>query len=263
MNTRALLAAGDRIGLPDPDASPPVDVPDWPGADRRWPGIGHPARLTLRPLSLALARAVREDVAPGGRHQSVLDVGSGCKPYLPYFAAVADEYIGLDVEDGPHVDVVGPAERLPFADERFDVVVSTQMLEHVQEPGEVLGEIHRVLRPGGVLLLSTHGTAAYHPCPTDLWRWTQEGLVKLVRDNGDWSDVRLEAAGGTAACFGYLFGFYLGNALGARPLLPLRVAVLAVVNVVFGALDRVVPLRYPRRYTLISNFLLVARKGDV
>lgn len=262
MTAGDVLARGAAIGLPDPDASPPLAFPEWPGAERRWPPLTHHSHLTMRPLARGLARAVVRDVAPRGRELAVLDIGCGDKPFLPYFAAVAREYVGLDVAPGPHVDVVSPAETLPFADARFDAVLCTQVLEHVLDPPAVLSEIHRVLKPGGIALVSTHGTAAYHPHPTDLWRWTQEGLVKVVRDSGEWAGVDLHPAGGTLACFGYLLSFYLAGALDQRAAAPLRRALIAVANAVFGGLDRVVPLHYPRPYTLIVNFLAVARKAE-
>ena len=239
----------------------PPDLSNWPARDRREPGLAHRARLTLRPLSSSMRDAIARDVAPAGRAQAVLDLGCGDKPYLPYFAGVASDYVGVDVHAGEHVDVVGPADELPFEDGRFDVVVATQMLEHVPDPARVLREAHRVLRPGGVLLLSTHGTTVYHPNPGDFWRWTHEGLEKLLADNGDWSDVRVDGAGGTMACFGYLYGLYVARALPQRLLSPLRDALITAINITFGALDRIVPLHHPRRWTLISNYFVVARKG--
>lgn len=201
------------------------------------------------------------DRLPGpGTDLSVLDVGCGEKPYCPDFAPVAREYVGIDVTPGPEVDVVAPAEELPFSAESFDVVLCTQTLEHVADPAQAVAEMHRVLRPGGLALVSTHGTTVYHPCPTDLWRWTQEGLVKLFRDNGAWSELDLEPAGGTAACFGHLVGFYVAAALGGAALTPVRRVALTLINGLFAALDRVVPLHYPRAYTLIANFLVIARK---
>ena len=110
-------------------------------------------------------------------------------------------------------------------------------------------------------LVSVPATAVYHPVPDDYWRWTQEGLRKVLAGNGDWSRIDLHPGGGTMACFGYLVAFYASAAIGERAVLaPLRLAVIAAINTVFGALDRVVPLHYPRKYTLIANFLAVVRK---
>jgi SAM-dependent methyltransferase len=249
-----------RLGRRPP---PPADTGERSGRVRRWPPVTDPSFLSMRPLTRAIVDAIGREVAPAGSGQRVLDVGCGSKPYLPLFAAVTKEYVGLDVEPGPHVDVVAPAEALPFEDGEFGVVLSTQTLEHALDPAQVIREIHRVLAPGGVALVSTHGTAVYHPCPTDLWRWTQEGLEKLFRDNGNWSRVELAGAGGTAACIGRLIAFYVSAALEPAILSPVRRVVLGSVNLTFGLLDRIVPLHYPRRYTLITNFLVTARKRDV
>lgn len=227
---------------------------------RRRPSISEPAWLVLRPLTRGIEGAVSERLKPRGRELSVLDIGCGVKPYFPHFAPITKDYVGLDAEPGPQVDVVAPAEELPFADNSFDAVLATQVLEHVQDPARVVREVHRVLMPGGLAILSTHGTAVYHPCPNDLWRWTQEGLAKLIRDNGEWTELDLQPAGGTAACFGHLLGFYVAAALRPRSLTPLRKACSALINAIFGTLDRVVPLHYPRRHTLIANFLVLAQK---
>jgi SAM-dependent methyltransferase len=206
-------------------------------------------------LALGLVRFIDHEFQ-GEASARVLDIGCGNKPYYPYFANIASEYVGLDLESGPHVDVVGKAEALPFGEEEFDVVLATQMLEHAEEPGTVLREINRVLRPGGVALVSTHGTFPYHPAPTDYWRWTQDGLVKIFRDNGNWSELRLEPAGGTVACFGYILAWYIAK----TGLGPISAVGIATVNWVASVLDRVWKRgQYPHTNTLIGNFLVVAR----
>jgi SAM-dependent methyltransferase len=73
---------------------------------------------------------------------------------------------------------------VPVDDASFDAVMSTQVLEHVTDPALYLSECARVLRPGGRLRLSTHGTFVYHPDPDDYWRWTCAGLQKVVTDAG-------------------------------------------------------------------------------
>lgn len=81
-------------------------------------------------------------------------------------------YIGLDMREGPDVDVVGPASELPFIADRFDVVVSTEMLEHDPTFWLSLAEMGRVLKPGGHLLLTTRGNGfGEHNEPSDYWRF--------------------------------------------------------------------------------------------
>jgi SAM-dependent methyltransferase len=98
-------------------------------------------------------------------------------PYRPLFDAVARSYIGADLESNPDANVFLRADgSLPLEDESVDVVVSSQVLEHVLDVDQYLAECRRVLRKGGTLLLSTHGMWIYHPHPTDVRRWTHWGL---------------------------------------------------------------------------------------
>ena len=112
----------------------------------------------------------------------VLDVGCGVKPYYPFFAEVAAEYVGVDVVENPAAELLGPVEALPVEDASFDVVLCTQVLEHCDDPAQAVRELRRVTRPGGRVLASTHGVQVYHPSPSDYWRWTHEGLRRLFDD---------------------------------------------------------------------------------
>jgi SAM-dependent methyltransferase len=89
-------------------------------------------------------------------------------------------YVGLDMIDGPDVDVVGFAAALPFADASFDCVVCTEMLEHDPTPWLTLPEIARVLRPGGVVILTARGIGyPLHGFPDDYWRFTASSFRHL------------------------------------------------------------------------------------
>ena len=70
------------------------------------------------------------------------------------------------------------------ADTSYDLVVSTQVLEHVRHPTQYLGECYRILRGGGRLLLTTHGMIEEHGCPYDFQRWTARGLAENVEAVG-------------------------------------------------------------------------------
>jgi SAM-dependent methyltransferase len=118
---------------------------------------------------------------PGTR---ILDYGCADVPYRRFFAADAD-YVPADLPGNPHAVLTLNADgTVPAEDASFDVVVSTQVLEHADDPARYLAEAFRVLRPGGSLLLSTHGIFPYHPDPDDYWRWTAAGLRRVVEQAG-------------------------------------------------------------------------------
>jgi SAM-dependent methyltransferase len=119
-------------------------------------------------------------------------------PYRSFFGPGV-EYVGADLEGNEGAAItLSPDGSVPVANESFDAVLSTQVLEHVQDPRLYLSECFRVLRPGGRLLLSTHGIFPYHPDPVDLWRWTCEGLRQEV-ENAGLEVLRLEGIIGLAA----------------------------------------------------------------
>jgi len=111
----------------------------------------------------------------------------------------AVEYVGADLPGNPDSTIVlNPDTTVPAAESSFDAVVSTQVLEHVDDPALYLSECFRVLKPGGRLLLSTHGVFIYHPDPVDYWRWTCAGLQRQVEAAG-FEVVRFEGVFGLVA----------------------------------------------------------------
>jgi SAM-dependent methyltransferase len=254
----------DRSRLDTSLLSESVDIARWPGGEQRDPPLRH--RSYLPWASLATAIRTRVETLGARRDLRVLDVGCGDKPYFPLVAHRAVEYRGFDANPGPHVDDLGSAEALPYDDGRFDLVLSTQVLEHLPDPGRAVAEIGRVLAPGGVALVSTHGVHVYHPDPPgsdqDFWRWTHAGLARLFKDNGDWREVDVSPLGGAVACLSALACWYLDEAL--KRLLGRHAAgwIVAAINRTAEALDG----RYPKTMrgvnpgSLSTNYLVTARR---
>ena len=127
-------------------------------ADTWWDPRGGFAMLHW--LAAARARLVPDTTRPDSL---LLDLACGGGLLAPHVAAKGHRHVGLDLSasalpqarDHGVVPVRGDVLRLPFADEVADVVVAGEVLEHVQEPLELLSEACRVLRPGGVLVLDT------------------------------------------------------------------------------------------------------------
>jgi len=105
-------------------------------------------------------------------------VGCGGQPYRDLFMNVT-RYIGLDLPPNGQAELYGDGMKMPFRDAVFDTVLCNEVLEHVPEPSRLLEEAARVLRAGGILLLTTPQTWGLHHEPHDFYRYTKYGLRYL------------------------------------------------------------------------------------
>jgi SAM-dependent methyltransferase len=122
--------------------------------------------------------------APVPAAPRVVDYGCANKPYGALLPAGAD-HVGADLAGNPNADVLlAPDGSVPLPSGSADIVLSTQVLEHVADPALYLRECARLLRPGGSLVLTTHGIMFRHPDPEDFWRWTGDGLARIVEEAG-------------------------------------------------------------------------------
>ena len=205
-----------------------------------------------------LAAWLIEEARAGAGGYRVLDVGCGPKPYYPFFAERATEYVGVDVVH-PAAELRGSVEALPVGDGSFDIVLCTQVLEHCDDPAQAVRELRRVTAPGGRVLASTHGVQVYHPSPQDYWRWTHAGLQRLFEEHGDWERLDIRAGAGTATCLAMLLGTYVEIACKRAGAGRLARGPVWLLNRAAAALDaRSELLREPRPGSLTANFHVVA-----
>jgi len=190
----------------------------WPGRDRRAPTIFSPSYLHLRALATTLRGAVAR-LLPTGSGALVLDVGCSRKPYWPFFAGRCRRYIGVDLSAGPGIpDAIADAACLPVRDGQFDLVLSTQMIAYVDDPTDALREWVRVTRPGGHVLVTTHGL---FPNMRDRWHFTDLGLHHLAHRAG-LGTVEIVPHGGAIAGFFQILALYLNLAIGQPALASAR-----------------------------------------
>jgi SAM-dependent methyltransferase len=134
--------------------------------------------LIVDSLSAFLAEHFQE------RGAALLDLGAGSKPYSQIYEPYFERTVSLDVGHSPHgteaVDVIASADDLPFEEGRFDCIICTEVLEHCRDPALVMSEIRRVLRPGGVALITTPFMKGLHEMPYDYYRYTPPALRDLA-----------------------------------------------------------------------------------
>jgi SAM-dependent methyltransferase len=96
----------------------------------------------------------------------------------PLFAG--RDYVGTDMRPGPGVDRVEDMGALTFADDEIGTALCLDTLEHCQDPLAACRELHRVVRPGGVCVVSSVMFFPVHGYPNDYWRFTPEGMRTLL-----------------------------------------------------------------------------------
>lgn len=190
-----------------------------------------------------------------------LDVGTGHSPHQCRLRRRAIEVVTLDLEDrAGGVDIIADVQDMTeIGDGSFDVVLCTQVLEHVPRPWDAVAEIARVLRPGGAALVSVPHLSAIHEAPHDYFRFTEYGIRSLADDCG-LEVEELERCGGLVAFLTHYLSLILLCVTASVPGLRALVRQLNYLLLVRAAepADRLLGFS-----TLFPcNYLLLARKPE-
>jgi ubiquinone/menaquinone biosynthesis C-methylase UbiE len=200
-----------------------------------------------------LARVAREYAQ--GR---LLDIGCGEKPYRALFAPFITEHVGLDHVDTQHpqdaIDLYGYADAIPVEAMSFDTVLCTTVLEHVEEPARALVEMHRVLRPAGILILTAPLFWHVHEAPRDFYRYTAFGLRYLCEKAG-FTIMELTPLSGFVVTFAQEMVYFIHDSLPGW-LIPVVGRTLG--SLVQGVACLLAPLDRSTHFTWM--YLVVARK---
>jgi len=143
-----------------------------------------PSCLEMTPARLAINLEHRKAAAHfADKSISVLDCGSGdVSGQKPAWTRPAREYVSVDFHESRGPSVVGDLRKLPFANAAFDVVLCSQVLEHVYETTQCMEELHRVTRQ--VCIIDTPFLYECHSAPKDYWRFTTDCMERLCNEAG-------------------------------------------------------------------------------
>jgi SAM-dependent methyltransferase len=153
---------------------------------RRFTREMHYERMPILEFVMAVAADTQSDV-------TVLDLGAGDAPYRELFAHT--NYVTSDWEKSPHMgganaDIVAPITDLPVEDASVDLVLCTQVLEHVSDPEAALVECLRVLKSRGRIAITVPFVWQLHELPFDYFRYTHTALDHLLERAG-FTDIEI------------------------------------------------------------------------
>ncbi|MFA5129311.1 MAG: methyltransferase domain-containing protein [Patescibacteria group bacterium] len=185
-----------------------------------------------------------------GRILDIGGIGSSRPSYIPCLH-IADhaviETVNIDADAKP--TMIADASAIPCADNIYDAAWCFNVLEHVSDPGVVLSEACRVLKPGARLLMCTPFLIRVHGHPNDYRRFT-EAALRLELEKAGFSIETIKPIHG---------GPFIAAAHQVQPVLP---HILSLINIIWSTgLDRIVGTFRPwTRTAWPLGYLTIARK---
>lgn len=173
-----------------------------------------PGNLDRYLVRTSILKAIREALPRfNGR---LLDAGCGRMPYrdLVLQSGLVTEYVGLDIESARIYDQnVNPdftwnGKVMPFENGSFDCVLATEVLEHCPDPEAFLGEVFRVLKPGGLFFFTVPFLWNLHEVPYDEYRYTPFALERHLK-NVHFKQINIRALGGWHASLAQMLGLWV------------------------------------------------------
>lgn len=191
----------------------------------------YPVLSTLSRDIHALLREARTMVRSSANR--AVDIGCNTSPYKSNLEAMGFVVKTMDLDLDRGADLAGRVEVTGLPDESCDLIICTQVLEHCSEPWRAAPEMFRILADGGVLVASVPHAWFYHPHPDDNWRYTPEGLSRLLTAAG-FEVVSIRLQGGSVSSVFQIINFCLFGLLGR-----IGAPIFAISNLLGGLLDRI------------------------
>jgi SAM-dependent methyltransferase len=164
-------------------------------------------------IVLSLLFTWMKDTALNSVKGVMLDYGCGGQPYKELFLPNITKYIGADVAAAKGVEpdiIITPNQPVPLEDQSVDTILSTQAIEHVNDVDFYLSECARLLKGGGILVLTAPMQWRHHEVPYDYHRFTRYGLLDYLERHG-FVVKDLRPTGGVYALLGQIFLSHLSE----------------------------------------------------
>jgi SAM-dependent methyltransferase len=211
-------------------------------------------------LHAFLQRTLREWVKPGMR---LADVGCGEQPLRTLITSLGAHYTGIDVHQNLKgvVDVVADITDMPLPDRSFDLVLCTEVLEHVSNTYAAFAELTRLCKPGGTVILTTPFCYPLHEEPYDFVRLTPHQIRKCA-DISNLEVIQLTTSGNelqVAATVWCNLWSRIGSGRRSTVRAVRNVLMRLPVNLAVAALTPLLDPILPRKYFL-STFCILRKR---
>lgn len=187
---------------------------------------------------------------------NILDSGCGGMPYKELILSNKriTKYVGLDIDSGLNYyevkpDVLWNGVTMPFENNVFDVVMSTEVLEHILNPDDYLLEVKRVLKPGGMFFFTVPFMMSLHEVPHDYYRYTPYALEMIFKRTG-FADIKIKPMGGYNAAMAQMMGLWVNMYLWGKKKKIMRVIVKPIIKYLYLK-DRV-PLNFNKSTMIVG-----------
>jgi SAM-dependent methyltransferase len=208
---------------------------DLQSRKRLYPSLTDPSWLVLRARRELFCKWIDRD---NRRDLAVLDIGGRIQPYRALLEGRVRSYIAIDLRETSLVDIVARGEQIPLKGSQCDLVICTQTLQYTWDPALVIGEIYRVLKPGGLLLLSVPATAV-RDSEEEAWRFFPYSLRKLL---SQFRETEILPEGGSVIGFFRTINTGLGIMVRYRSLRAVYLRTLCpILNLLGYAIDKCLP----------------------
>jgi len=211
--------------------------------------------MPVNPSRVHLDNYVRDAGRSLPKGAVVLDAGAGDSIYRRHFESgiyESADFAKVDKPYAPDLTYVCDLAEVPVADGRYDLVVLTQVLEHLPEPLTVLREMRRVIKPGAKIWASCPFYFVEHEQPYDFYRYTQFALRRLFTEAG-FADIQIDWLEGYWGTVGYQITL-MAQAL-PRRLRPLKLG-LRIIGELCSRRDlgsKRTDVGHPKNYTIIAT----------
>lgn len=191
----------------------------------------------------------------------LVDIGCGRKPWRSIFERYVSRHLGVDLADSLHgsqdVDFIGTAYETGLPDAHANTVLCTEVLEHLNEPQLAIREMHRILSPGGTVILTVPFFWHIHEEPRDFYRYTTYGLRYLFEQAG-FEIIKIQPLTGFIVTFGQLLAYYILRLSRFRLL-------RGAVRLVNWAIQHISKAfnRFDKSHQFTCLYGLIARKTDL